>query len=106
MFTGVHATLYFLCLTLLLEERKKKPRATWIWIAYITNLFILGTIGNGTNMFLQQDAFVNNRNYPGGPGQFEIEQYDLPYNAACTAVYIIGAWFADGLMVRLKWQRR
>lgn len=71
----------------------------WGWIAYITTLFILGSIGNGANMFLQQDAFVNHRNYPGGPGEFEIEQYALTYNAVCTVVYFIGAWFADGLLV-------
>ena len=52
-------------------------------------------------MYLNQDAFVNNRNYPGGPGQFEIEQYDLTYNAVCTVVYIVGTWFTDGLLVRL-----
>ena len=53
-------------------------------------------------MYLNQDAFVNNRNYPHGPAQFEIEQYDLTYNAVCTVVYIVGTWFTDGLLVCLK----
>jgi len=96
---GVHATLFFLCLTLLWEERRKKPKATWAWISYITMIFILGSIGNGANMFLNQDAFVNHRSYPGGPGQFEIEQYDLTYNAVDTVVYITGTWFTDGLLI-------
>ncbi|THH26838.1 hypothetical protein EUX98_g7345 [Antrodiella citrinella] len=96
---GVLATLYFLCLTLLWEERHKKPKATWVWITYITVVFIYGTIGNGVNMFLNQDAFVDHRSYPGGPGQFEIEQYALTYNAVGTVVVTSGTWFTDGLMI-------
>ncbi|TCD66342.1 hypothetical protein EIP91_001446 [Steccherinum ochraceum] len=96
---GVHATLFFLCLTLLWEERKRKPREAWIWIGYISILFTVGSIGNGANMFLNQDAFVNHRNYPGGPGQFEIEQFALTYDAVCNVVYIVGTWFTDGLLL-------
>ncbi|THH33269.1 hypothetical protein EUX98_g868 [Antrodiella citrinella] len=99
---GVHATLFFLCFALLWEERRKKPKVTWGWIIYSTVLFILGTIGNGVNMFLKQDAIVNHRSYPGGPGQFEIEQYALPYNAAGTVIFIFGAWLIDGLMVSAR----
>ena len=68
---------------------------------YITLLFILGSIGNGIDMFHTQDAFVNNRNYPGGPVQFQIEKF-YPYNTAASAVYTMGSWFTMGFLVRLS----
>ncbi|KAH8091358.1 hypothetical protein BXZ70DRAFT_1067332 [Cristinia sonorae] len=96
---GVHATLYFQCLSLLWQERIKSPRHTWLLIAYVSILFAIGSVGNGVNMFLNEDAFVIHRDYPGGPGQFEQDQYSLPYNAGGSVVSMIGFWLADGLLV-------
>ena len=98
--TGVLATLYFLCLSLLWEERKRTPRATWAWIAFITLLFIIGSIYNVVTMFLNEDAFIHHRNYPGGPGQFELEQFSLPYNVVGNSVSVVGLWLTDALLVR------
>ena len=76
------------------------PRKTWAWISFITILFVIGTIGDGITMFLNQDAFINHRNYPGGPGQFEIEQFALTYNAVGNVITVIGLWLTDALLVR------
>ncbi|TCD67790.1 hypothetical protein EIP91_011918 [Steccherinum ochraceum] len=96
---GVHITLCFLCLNLLWAERKNKARNAYAWMVYILTLFVLGSVGNGMNMYLNQSAFVNNRNYPGGPGQYEIDEYSLAYNVVGTAAYMMNTWCQDGLLL-------
>ncbi|KAH8097052.1 hypothetical protein BXZ70DRAFT_895237 [Cristinia sonorae] len=99
---GVLVTLYFQCLELLWKEKKNaspRSRQSWILLSYITLLFVIGSIENGVNMFGSMDTFVINRDYPGGPGQFEQDQFALHYKAIGYVVSIIGFWLADGLMV-------
>ena len=96
--TGVHLTLYFTCLALFWEDRKREDRRTWPWITYMTVLFITGSISTGLNMFMVKLIFLDNRNYPGGPAAFATQVLSLP-NLVCAACAVIGGWLADGLLV-------
>ena len=69
-------------------------------LAYISCVFILGSIGNAVQMRLLQLAYVDDRNYPGGPGAFEELNGSIRVNVVGTAAYCVNAWFADGLLVR------
>ena len=69
-------------------------------MSFLTSLFVVGTIINATAMIFTQDAFVNNRNYPGGPGEFEVEQFALPVSAVSNVAMVIGLWLTDSLLVR------
>lgn len=97
-FVGVHATLYFLCLALFWQERKQKDRRAWPWIAYMTVLFIVGSIINGLNVSFLKADFIDNRDYPGGPSAFTVQNRSLP-SRVCTVITVIGTWFVDGLLV-------
>ena len=73
-------------------------------LAYVSCVFILGSIGNGAQMRLLELAYVDDRNYPGGPGAFEEYDGSIRVNVVGTAAYVVNAWLADGLLVcYLSW---
>ncbi|TCD68585.1 hypothetical protein EIP91_010374 [Steccherinum ochraceum] len=96
---GVHATLFFTCLTYLWPQRRANPRQTYGWITYISILFTLGSIANGVDMHMGQVIFVDNWNYPGGPGAFSRTVFTVPVNILCTGACAVGGWFMDALLI-------
>lgn len=96
---GVHATLFFLTATLLWEKRHIRPKYTYGMLGYITLVFILGSIGAGCALRLNEVAFVDDRNYPGGPGAFDVEQNSITFNIVGTGAYTVNTWLADGLLL-------
>ncbi|KAF8530700.1 hypothetical protein JB92DRAFT_2857329 [Gautieria morchelliformis] len=96
---GVHATLFFMCLSLLLKLRKKDPKSSWAFIAYITLNFVLGSIGNGANTRFNEMTFVDDRDYPSGPNAFYIQQNSFWVNIFGFGVYIVNMWTQDGLLL-------
>lgn len=96
---GVHATLFFLTANLLWEKRRTQARHSYAMLAYITLVFILSSIGAGTAMHTNEQAFVDDRNYPGGPGAFDIEQNSLTIDIVGTGAYMVNAWLASGLLL-------
>lgn len=97
---GVHATLYFICLSLFWSSRKRDLKTSWIFGTYITINFILGSIGNAANILDTQYTFIDNRAFPGGPLAYAVVSYGIPFNVAGFVAYVINAWFQDGLLVR------
>ncbi|KAF8513811.1 hypothetical protein JB92DRAFT_2922060 [Gautieria morchelliformis] len=96
---GVHATLFFLCLSLLLKLRKNDPKSSWAFIAYITLNFVLGSIGNGVTIRFNEMTFVDNRDYPGGPNAFFMQQNSFWANVFGFGVYFVNGWTQDGLLL-------
>ncbi|GJJ11140.1 hypothetical protein Clacol_005371 [Clathrus columnatus] len=96
---GVHATLYFLCLSLFWSSRKRDPRTSWIFGTYITINFILGSIGNAANIVENQYAFIDDRGFPGGPLAISFASYAIPINIAGFVAYVVNAWLQDGLLL-------
>ncbi|KZV85744.1 hypothetical protein EXIGLDRAFT_775283 [Exidia glandulosa HHB12029] len=98
---GVHSTLFFLTLTLLWA----RPRTQWKdygWIAYITLMFILSSMGNGTQIKFAEMTWIGKRNYPGGPGAYQLEQA-APSSTMCNIAYITNGWLQDGLIIYRFW---
>ncbi|GJE91766.1 hypothetical protein PsYK624_079170 [Phanerochaete sordida] len=50
-------------------------------------------------MRVLQLAYVDYRDYPGGPGAFELYNGSLAVNVIGTAAYLMNAWLADALML-------
>jgi hypothetical protein len=82
----------------LLVYKRKKSRIDWFFMSYISMLFIMGNVGNGTNIKLAEVLYVDKRNYPGGPLAFYATGGGS-FNVACNVVYIINSWFQDALLV-------
>jgi len=96
---GVHATLYFICLNLLLAQRRKHPKVSWTMIAYITLNFILGSIGNAANIKFNEMVFIDDRDFPGGPNAYFTAENSVTINVLAYAVYIVNTWTQDGLLL-------
>ncbi|KZV85732.1 hypothetical protein EXIGLDRAFT_841253 [Exidia glandulosa HHB12029] len=95
---GVHATLFFLTLTLLWA----RPRTHWkdyIWITYTAIVFIVSSLGNGGQFKFTQMIWIDNREYPGGPGAYFAEQSTAFESTLCNAAYIVNGWLQDALIL-------
>ncbi|KAF7328676.1 hypothetical protein MSAN_02469200 [Mycena sanguinolenta] len=99
---GVHLTLFFQCVHALYTGRKAQPH-NWQWLLFVFILFALGNIGNATSIFYVQKTFIDDRNYPGGPGAYFFEQSTQWAAVLCNSVYIVNTWFQDGLLLYRFW---
>lgn len=79
-----------------MHERKKR---NLFWLLYISTLFALGTANICLNINFNELTWIDDRNYPGGPLAFLLEQQARPANTAGNAAAIIITFLADGLLV-------
>ena len=70
------------------------------FLAYIMIMFLLGSIFMGACAQMTQLSFVQYRNIPGGPSEYENVEFSIPADEAGNVVFVLTNWFADGLMVR------
>lgn len=95
---GINVSIFLITLNLLWKRR----RETWkdyIWITYIVFMFSLASIGNGTQFKYAELAFINYRNYPGGPAVFDAEAAPETVGIVCNSIYIMSTFFQDGLLL-------
>ncbi|KAF4615834.1 hypothetical protein D9613_012372 [Agrocybe pediades] len=64
--TGIHATIFAICTYYVVKAKK----ISWPVQIYITLLFILSSANTAINIHNTQLAWIDERNYPGGPGLF------------------------------------
>lgn len=69
-------------------------------IAYISTIVLLGTLFMGSLAEFTQLAFVDNRNYPGGPAQYETDMFSIPVDEMGNVSFVLANWLCDGLIVR------
>jgi hypothetical protein len=98
---GIHLTL-FISAFHLLYTRKRTQHESFL-LVYILVLFILGNIGNGTNIKFGEMTFIDDRNYPGGPNAFFVQQSINPVAVICNSAYIVNSWLQDGLLLYRFW---
>lgn len=100
---GCELTLFSMCFYLLYKQRKRSAskRRTIGLLIYITFIFLLGSLFLASNNEFTQLAFITNRNYPGGPGQFETDMFSIPADEVSNVSFVLSNWSADLLIVRL-----
>jgi hypothetical protein len=86
---------------LLLKRLQRDPKSTKLFLGYITLNLILGSISNGINCLDNQQEFVDDRDFPGGPRGWAGFASISFLNIFGAAVSIINTWTQDGLLVRL-----
>ncbi|EIN05092.1 hypothetical protein PUNSTDRAFT_75263 [Punctularia strigosozonata HHB-11173 SS5] len=96
---GVTATLYFICFSHLWSELKRRKRSTIWHLVYITTIFSLSSIAAGTNMRFSELAFIDNRDFPGGPAAYSIAENSIFINLLGTGVVFAATWLQDGLLL-------
>jgi len=48
---------------------------------------------------LNEIAFVDDRDFPGGPGAFDTEENSIPFVIVGTGAYMVNTWLADTLLL-------
>ena len=98
---GAVATLSIQCFFLLIHgfNRRKLWRDVPL-LAFVVLTFSLSTAFIGTVIQFTQQAFVNDRNFPGGPNAYEIVEFSIPLDAAANDLLITTTFLSDALLVR------
>lgn len=68
-------------------------------MCYIVILFALGTIGLGADLKFTEMAYVDDRDFPGGPYAFFVEENGITINKLVYGAYIANMWLADAIVV-------
>lgn len=74
-------------------------RKIWWQFALVVSLFALGTINIICNLNFNQKAWIDNRNYPGGPLGYLQEQQAIAVDTVGNAAGCITTFLADGFLV-------
>ncbi|KIJ44347.1 hypothetical protein M422DRAFT_30489 [Sphaerobolus stellatus SS14] len=93
---GMHILIYFMTTYYLIIERK---RSNWKWLLFVFLLFSLGTLNIVFNMHFNEQAWIDDRNYPGGPLAYLLEQQSVPIQTAGNAESILISFMADALLI-------
>jgi len=97
---GVVLTLYCICAHILLPQVKtvKRRQAVFTFI-YISWMFFFCTVYVASNARNTQLAYVNNRNFPGGPAQYTIFIFDQPTTKVGLVAFFAINWMTDAVLV-------
>ena len=66
---------------------------------FVVLIFIVNTINVAANMQFTMQAFVNYRNFPGGPNGYELAEFSNPIDTVANACLGISAFLSDVLLV-------
>lgn len=97
---GTEVTLFAMTFWQLLHTRSAiNSKRRYIFLAYISVIFILGTLFYASNAQFTQLAFIDNRNIQGGPGVYEETSFSIPIDELGNVCAIMSTWFCDALLV-------
>ena len=97
---GITVCLYFSSLHLLIHSRNRvELKKRLPLLIYITVSFLLGTLFMISLAAFTQMAFIDNRNYPGGPNAFENNMFSIPIDDMGNAAFTLSNWISDALVV-------
>ncbi|KAJ7058914.1 hypothetical protein C8F01DRAFT_1232499 [Mycena amicta] len=74
-------------------------KTPWGLVAYAAMIFALATIGYGGATKINEEAFIDDRDAPGGPSGYELLAFGSPVNMMGLIAYVVLSWMADGLVL-------
>ena len=97
---GSVVTLSVQCFFMLIHvfDRKKLLRDAPL-LVFVVLTFCLSTAFTGTVMQFTQQAFVDDRNFPGGPSAYEVVEFSVPIDAAANDLLVVTTFLSDALLV-------
>ncbi|PCH39110.1 hypothetical protein WOLCODRAFT_167811 [Wolfiporia cocos MD-104 SS10] len=93
---GVHIVIFFTCVYYLIKERGKH---FWQWLVIVFTLFSMATINICINIRFGQLAWIDDRNYPGGPLAYLLDNQSDSINTAGNATSFVALICADGILI-------
>lgn len=99
---GGEAMLFGVCFHLLVMRYKRTRETKNIWLlSYILLLIALGSIFLASSVIVTELAFINHRDFVGGPGTWQELNFALPVNIMGNVALVLSSFITDGLLVRL-----
>lgn len=99
---GIHFTLFAICAYILVRQMSRSNYARQLgFLVYIVTVFILGTLLTVSSSAFTQLAFVDNRNFPGGPAVYEQLMSWIPVDELGNVALVLSSFFNDALLVSL-----
>ncbi|KAJ8488033.1 hypothetical protein ONZ51_g3825 [Trametes cubensis] len=101
---GSHLTLFLSLIRTYFRSKKSDilTRRDWRLLVYICTMFMLATTGLCLQTWINHDAFLVHRDFPGGPLVYLSQRASQPVNLAVTLTYVALNWLADGMLVRMS----
>ncbi|KAJ7488133.1 hypothetical protein FB451DRAFT_1025849 [Mycena latifolia] len=97
---GIHIVVFATVTYYALLSRTMSKSRMWIfWLVFNTLLFAMGTINLACSIRFNENAWVNDREYPGGPFNYLIEQQSLPFMTLGNVASILASFLSDGLLL-------
>jgi len=99
---GVQLVMFFYCARYLWTQRRSRKNALFM-LGFITAVFIVQTMYVGVQSRTAQLAYIDNRNYPGGPWQWFLNSQSLPVNVMFEATLFLITFLCDALVLWRCW---
>lgn len=93
---GIHMAIFFMCAYQVVTKRR-----FWRWMPLIIVLFSMATVNISMNIHFNEMAWIDDRNYPGGPLAFLLEQQASHFNTTGNASAFVATFLADRILVCL-----
>ncbi|KAG2353811.1 hypothetical protein BDR07DRAFT_1553702 [Suillus spraguei] len=99
--TGVGYGVVFALFSLWHRTRVKDADYTrnCFFLVYICVMFTLGSLFFGSNSQFTQLAFIDDRNFPGGPSAWEVDMFSISVDEISNVSFVLADWCATALMV-------
>jgi hypothetical protein len=98
--SGVHLAIGLTTLYQIYDQRKR--RNPWWNALFVVSLIGTGTVMCAMGLYFGQKAWIDNRDYPGGPLGYIMNMQAQPIDTAGSAASTITCLIGDGLLVRLS----
>ncbi|KAJ7625907.1 hypothetical protein FB45DRAFT_922612 [Roridomyces roridus] len=98
---GIHIVVFAIVTYYTLLARTR-ARSTYMWIVSLVfnmALFCMGTINLACSIKYNENAWVNERDYPGGPFNYLVEQQAIPFMTLGNVASILASFLSDGLLL-------
>ena len=97
---GIVISLYLSSFRHLMHKRNRAEFKNRLpLLIYITITFLLSTLYMISQAAFTQMAFIDDRDYPGGPSAFENNEFSIPVDDVGNTAFILTSWLSDALVV-------
>ncbi|KAL6299322.1 hypothetical protein BKA93DRAFT_742478 [Sparassis latifolia] len=94
---GVHTSVFYTAVRCILQNQNQKRR--FIWLPFVCAQFTMSTVNIICSINFNEHAWIDERNYPGGPLAFIVERQSLPVNTASIAASVVTIFLAQGFLI-------
>ncbi|KAI0362149.1 hypothetical protein OH77DRAFT_23803 [Trametes cingulata] len=93
---GIHVSVFLQSCSALWQSAKSNRR----WLPFLFSMLALASVNICCSIRFNELAWIDERNYPGGPLAFIVQQSSRPVNTVSIATSVVSLFLADGFLVR------